>query len=97
MLGGTGNVSESRSAVIVGRDSGFWGMSPRLEVLICAKMAARSSGRERGGVAARLWVAEGRYEVTRTGSLEEREFVRRRPDGMEPNYKRFRIFAIFCS
>jgi hypothetical protein len=60
-------------------------------------MAARSRGHELLGVDAVLWVSEGRYEVTRTGSLDEREFVRRRPDGMEPNYKRFRIFAMFCS
>src|SRR5512134_2046037 len=97
MLGGIGNVIESCSAVTVDAEGGPSGVALRLDVLSCANIAARSTGHVFAGVDAMLRVSGGRYEVTRTGSLDEREFVRRRPDGMEPNYKRFRIFAMFCS
>ena len=76
---------ESRSAVTVVAEDGPSRTALRPDVLSCANIATRSMGQECAVTGAGSRESEGRYEMTRMGSLEERGAVRRRPDGMEPS------------
>jgi hypothetical protein len=68
-----------------------------VDVLICARIAERSSEDGLAGGDEEPCGFDDRYDVSRTGSLDGRELGRRRLDAMEAGYKRFRILAMFCS
>ena len=82
MLGGTGNVSEIRSAVTIEAGRGSCRAMRRWDVLSWATTTARSEGD--GFELAETGSRETgeRYELTRTEMADEREVVRRRPNGM---------------
>ena len=85
------------SAVKVEAAGGEAGDSFLEDDLSCAMIAARSWETALAGDGLVDWLCVGRYEVMRRGILDDREVVRWRPADMEPDQRRFKILAMFCS